>query len=384
MNPETVLLKQLTRLLIVYRKFKLYRSIQLPLKNLNEWRQLPFVGREEMRNFSYADCPEQPFSVSATSGSSASRLFVYHSRKCYLAHVMRQIDIYSSAGLKRADVCLNLCSYSISGGARIMDAAFKEIGLTVIPYGEVRTKEQLDEVLGIIRKVRPNVINSYVNQSFEIFSKLRRGHGVDKCIINGEVLPDKLKDDLRKISGTAIHNNYGSMEFSGFAIAQSPEDGYMKVFPRGLFIEVVDKNGKPAACGRGSIVVTDLCNNSMPFLRYALGDEVELIREGKNLFIKVFGRSDDHILIHGEIESMRYIEEIALDVLGHPFFFFVMTKQKPSFKDKIIKFSKSNKRVSKTPKICNPESGSPENGIFTNQRSNGPRQRGSKNPGLGL
>lgn len=335
MSTSSGLLGQLTALLKAHRRLPRYRSVRLPVRSIEDWQVLPMVSRRDLRSFPIGSCPETPFYIAATSGSSETRLLVYHSRGCYEAHLRRQMEIYSSVGLKRGDRCLNLCSYSMSGGGRMMEAAFRGLGLAVIPYGEVSTASRLNEACDLIRRMKPNVINSYVNQTYDVLSHLGKGHAIERCIVNGEVLPSSFKNSMERISGVSIYDNYGSMEFSGFAISQSPRDEYLKVFDRGLFIEVVGADGRASLTGRGRIVVTDLLNYSMPFLRYMLGDEVELIRQGGDVFIKIFGRADDHVLIHGEVESRRHLEEAALEILGHPHFFFLLSKQRPDLKDRI-------------------------------------------------
>ncbi len=216
-----------------------------------------------------------------------------------------------------------------------MEAAFKELGLTVIPYGELHGAQALADVTGIIRSIKPTIVNSYVNQIYDVFNKLGSGHSIRKCIINGEPIYPAFRRLIEKMSGSKVYDNYGSMEFSGFAIAQSHGQEYMKIFDDGLLIEVLKEDGRPSRYGSGRIVVTDTTNTSLPLIRYLIGDEVEIVKKPDGNYIKVFGRSDDHILLHGEVESKREIEEAVFDILGHPSYFFTVSKITPSCKDNI-------------------------------------------------
>lgn len=345
-----ILLKKVNYLLNNFRSLPKYNKIQLPLTSLVKFKNIPFSIRDDLKNYDIPSTPSWPLNITATSGSTKSKLIVFHSLNCYNIHLKRQITIYSSIGIKNGDCCLNLCSYSLNGAARIMENAMREIGVTVIPLGEISNENKLNEAIDLIAKLRPNIINSYVNQIYEIFDKIGKKHTIEKCILNGEPLFASFKNQLENISGTKIYNNYGSMEFSGFAIAKNPQDAYLRMFENGLFIEVLKKNGKTNMLGKGKIVITDLNNYAMPFIRYILGDQVEIKQLKNNKVIKILGRSDNYILIHGEVESKREIVKALFKLLGHPNFSFLIFKDKQTYKDKIILniFAQLNKSASLT------------------------------------
>jgi len=333
---DRILLKKLNSLLYKFRGTERYKKIKLPLSSLEKVKSIPFSTRDDLKDFDLSNAPLFPFNITATSGSTKSKLIIGQSSNCYSLHLKRQIEIYGSIGLKKRDCCLNLCAYSLNGAARIMENALKQMGITVIPFGEIRNNEQLKEVLLLIKKLKPAIINSYVNQIYDIFNIIKGNHSIKKCILNGEPLFESFKRDLETISKTEIFNNYGSMEFSGFAITQAPNDPYMRIFDKGLFIEVLRKDGTTEAAGTGKIVLTDLANASMPFIRYILGDEVEIVQKNKTRFIRVLRRCDDYILLHGEVESKKEIEGALLNSLKHPYFCLMVLKDKGTFKDKII------------------------------------------------
>ena len=335
MNNE-LLLKKFNKLLEQFKFLKKYKNLNLPLAALPQLRKIPVSTRDELRRFDLTSSPWPPFNITATSGSIESRLIVCHSKFCHKAHLKRLVKKYKSIGLKKGDCCLNLCSYSLGGGGRIMEQAFKLIGITVIPFGEIATEEKLKEAVEVIYKIKPNIINSYVNQIFALAEIIKSNHRVKKCILNGETLPNEFKRRVSRTLGAEIYDNYGSMEFSGFAISHNTEDDFMELFDDDLFIEVLKKNGSFQMNGKGKIVITDLNNYSMPFIRYILGDGIEIKTKGMKRLIRVCGRSDDNILWHGEVESKKKIENRLLTLLGHPYFCLVFSKDKISQKDKIV------------------------------------------------
>jgi phenylacetate-coenzyme A ligase PaaK-like adenylate-forming protein len=156
---------------------------------------------------------------------------------------------------------------------------------------------------------------------------------VKYSILNGEPLYPWFKDRLSAVSGTRIFDHYGAMEFSGFAIADSPQDPDMRLYENGLFFEVLQDDGNICACGQGRIVVTDLENTCMPFLRYLLGDRVAIVKKKKHKYIRVLGRQEDSLLIEGKITSRRMLTETVLRLLKHPRFFLVIEKDQKNFRD---------------------------------------------------
>ena len=65
-------------------------------------------------------------------------------------------------------------------------------------------------------------------------------------------------------------------KFPVWRLPLEPDDEYMKVVADGLLLEVLEDSGKASATGTGDLLVTDLDNTCMPFIRYRLGDRVEL------------------------------------------------------------------------------------------------------------
>lgn len=329
-------LGRLSRVVAYFRDFdKRYGDLRLPFRTMNDWEETPIVDKDDLvANFKH-ETPQQIFNVTATSGTTASRLVIAHSLRSYQAHLRRLVVQYKSIGARDGELCLNLCSYALNSGGRLMEAAYKKAGAGVIPLGCLDSTEKVQEAVNLTRILRPTIVNSYTNQLFDFFSCLGRKHSIRVCVVTGEPLINSFKIQMEKMFGVKIYNHYGSMEFSGFAIAQKTSDEYMKVFDEGLYIEVLKDNGTTSSVGRGAIVVTDLENISMPFIRYRLGDRVDIKKRKDGTYIKVLGRLLDTILIHGETYAVADIASMAQQILKHPNFFFLMEKDLVTYKDKL-------------------------------------------------
>jgi len=326
-------LKKINALLKAFGRLKKYRGVRLPLRDGDAFSKLPLTDRDELSLWEPGNTGAPVYSVTATSGSCGKKLYIRHSEKCYKTHLQRLVKVYQACGMRQGDLCLNLCSYELNSGGRIMEQAFRAAGAGVIPLGPLMGPEKLQEAVRLIRILKPNIINSYTNQIYDIFRILKRDHSVKYCILNGEPLYPWFKDRLSAVSGTHIFDHYGAMEFSGFAIADHPQDPDMRLYEDGLLFEILQDDGSICSCGQGRIVVTDLENTCMPFLRYLLGDRVSIVKKKKHKYIRVFGRQEDSLLIEGKITSHRMLVETVLRLLKHPRFFLVIEKDPKNFRD---------------------------------------------------
>ncbi len=90
----------------------------------------------------------------------------------------------------------------------------------------------------------------------------------------GEMLLPYQRQAIEEAFECRIINHYGAREFG--VISYECPDNNMHAWTDDYFIEVI-KDGKPVPAGStGEIVITSLRNRTMPLIRYALGDLVEL------------------------------------------------------------------------------------------------------------
>ncbi|MBF0510745.1 MAG: phenylacetate--CoA ligase family protein [Candidatus Omnitrophica bacterium] len=320
------------------------------LRSWDDFKRVPVTSREQMKDFLKTGFADTVFNLTATSGSTSSRLLIAHSRQAYEAHLSRLVKIYRLFGVKEGALCLNLCSYDLNSGGRLMESAFKAAGAGVIPLGPVSTAEKLQEAVFLIKTFKPTLVNAYTNQLFDLFALLGKKHSIQRCLVNGEPLWPDYRQRIECLGGVRVHDHYGAMEISGLACALAPHDEYMKVVADGLLLEVLD-NELASESGQGDLLVTDLNNTCMPFIRYRLGDRVQLKRDKEGLWIKVQGRIQESLLINGVVVLKQELIRTVNDVLKHPSFFFVIDKDPQRYYDKlfinIVKLQAKDLRVLK-------------------------------------
>ncbi|MCP3853998.1 MAG: phenylacetate--CoA ligase family protein [Actinomycetia bacterium] len=110
---------------------------------------------------------------------------------------------------------------------------------------------------------------------------------------------------LARSFGARVHDLYGIAEATAVCLEESPSGGYRVVEPR-VIMEILDDQGRPVAPGDvGDIVVTNLDNAALPFIRYATGDRARLGKVSQPSghagmrIASIEGREADQVADHG-------------------------------------------------------------------------------------
>jgi phenylacetate-CoA ligase len=168
------------------------------------------------------------------------------------------------------------------------------------------TPEAMRKYAVRLRRFCPSIVTGYPS-ALEAFSGFCRDTGTSlpppKAIVTGgEKLFPYQRKLIEEVFGAGVYDRYGSREFSIVA-HECPEHNGLHVFSDLFHVEVIHESGRPAESGEtGEIVITDLSNLYMPFIRYRTGDQV--VRGGTKcpcgrgfpLLERLEGRSPDDIV----------------------------------------------------------------------------------------
>lgn len=137
-------------------------------------------------------------------------------------------------------------------------------------------EQAMTECLAALNRFKPAAIIGYTNPLYQLalfagdnFRFTFKPHGV---LCAAEKVYPYQRDAIERVFGTEVFNTYGSREFMLIAAECEKHEG-LHVSAENLIVEVVRDDGTPAGEGEtGRIVVTDLHNYGMPFIRYEIGD----------------------------------------------------------------------------------------------------------------
>jgi len=165
----------------------------------------------------------------------------------------------------------------------------------------------MDEYTEAIARFRPRCVYGYAS-SLALLARRAVQRGVDLrlpslrvvCTTGEPLYPDQ-REVIGRAFGCAVANEYGSRDV-GFTAHETPA-GQMVLMSESILLEVVDPSGAPVAPGTpGEAVMTGLCSEAQPFIRYRTGDRVTLspagCREGRGLHVldQVAGRTTDLVV----------------------------------------------------------------------------------------
>lgn len=157
----------------------------------------------------------------------------------------------------------------------------------------------------IINHHKPVNIVGYSNPLYDLARFINRRAGLQhhprSVLSAAETLYLYQREEIEKAFDCPVFETYGSREFMLIGAECDHKHG-LHLSIENLLVEVVDEDGSPIVGERcGDLVVTDLHNYGMPFIRYRIGDIGELTDElcscgrGLPLLKKVIGRSLDVI-----------------------------------------------------------------------------------------
>ncbi len=136
--------------------------------------------------------------------------------------------------------------------------------------------ERKREYIDLINSRPPVAIEGYPSSVYEIVDYAEReGLALPKpraIVVAGATLYDHMRQRFKEAFGAPVFNHYGNRE-QGYLAAECERHEGMHVMSETTVLEVVDGDGEPVEPGTvGDIVVTNLWNYTMPFIRYSTGD----------------------------------------------------------------------------------------------------------------
>lgn len=137
------------------------------------------------------------------------------------------------------------------------------------------TPETMRNYVKIINKFKPKLIRGYTSNLYELANYILENNLTvfsPKVIISSaETLHDFIREKIEKAFGCKVYNHYGSREMHNMAM-ECPFGGlHISILTH--YYEILDDNGEPCPPGvEGNLVITNLFNKAMPFIRYKIGD----------------------------------------------------------------------------------------------------------------
>jgi len=186
---------------------------------------------------------------------------------------------------------------------KIRDRLFNQLLLNAFDMSESR----MGDYLKVIQSFNPACIYGYASSLSLLASYAKSRNRIPKLprlkvvCTTGEPLFPQQRALIEEVFEKPVSNEYGCRD-GGLIALESPER-QMVVNSESLIVEVLDDNGMAVALGEmGEVVITNLCSDAQPFIRYRTGDMArqtdDLCRTGRGLHViaEIMGRATDFVI----------------------------------------------------------------------------------------
>lgn len=292
--------------------------------SIDDLPRIPVLRREDVRKhyrekLSAKNIKAARRILDRTSGSTGSPLYFYRDKRSRDYTLASFILFNDWAGIDPGSSSVHIGAPSqFSLKKWLSDLLQRHYDVSVFEMSD----ENIHEVLLRIAKRKPDLIEGYGSGIFRLARAVLE-HNITirpKALVStSDVLPSA--EFVEKVFLCPVYLRYGNREMSG-ALAQGCRGGSgLHVNTELCVLEVVDKTGNHVAPGqRGRILLTDLTNYVMPFIRYDTGDSAVagencICGRGFPVIEHIEGRSSDFL-------RTRRGDEITSVSLGH--FLFVL------------------------------------------------------------
>jgi phenylacetate-CoA ligase len=244
--------------------------------------KLPFLTKADVRKHLYFDILSENHVKKdvlkiTTSGSTGEPFVVFADRAQLEFRWAATLRAQEWTGYEFGDRCVRLWHQTIGMSQsqvvkERLDAAFTR--RKFIPVFEM-SQDKLEAMAREIAAWDPVLMDGYAEalDFLAHYLESRRDLPVrPKALMSSaQTLPDQSRALIEQAFGCRVFDKYGAREFSGIAYECEAHTGH-HVVGEGFIVEVL-RDGQPVAPGElGEIVITDLNNTCLPFIRYRIGD----------------------------------------------------------------------------------------------------------------
>lgn len=263
------------------RRFKQSGLKPESVRTVEQLTKLPRLTKEEIRSnldgMLSSSLPKTRLTPFATGGSTGEPLRFFKDKRTTSWSEAATNRSYRWAGLDLGDKYLILWSspFDLSMSRKVSGILHGRLMRYKMIQSSYMSDISMARIVEIIKKIRPKTIKGYAS-SLMLFAKYLRIRGISgfnlhSIISTAENLPPDNRRMLEEQLDCEVFDTYGSREFQLMA-GECPEHSGLHVSAETALLEFVRGNETVSSGELGEILVTDLQNYGMPFIRYSIGD----------------------------------------------------------------------------------------------------------------
>lgn len=301
------------------------------IKSLEDLRHLPFMVKTDLRDTYPFGLFASPMSeivrVHASSGTTGKPIVVAYSANDLAVWTNAMVRSFAACGVHAGDIIQNAYGYGLFTGGLGAHYGAETLGATVIPISGGNTPRQLmlmkdfgSTVICCTPSYFLHLLDEAVAMGINVKDlALRAG------VFGAEPWTETMRRRIEQESGIKAYDIYGLSEIVGPGVAMECQcQAGPHIFEDYFYPEIIDpKTGEVLGDEvEGELVLTTLCKQAMPMIRYRTRDITAVTSErcecGRTLrrIKRISRRSDDMFIIRGVNVYPSQIEAALLAAEG--------------------------------------------------------------------
>ena len=298
------------------------------IRSLSDVRKLPFTTKQDLRDtypFGMACVPlRQCVRLHSSSGTTGNPTVILHTQKDldeWANQVARNLWM---VGLRPDDVFQNSSGYGMFTGGLGFQYGAERLGMLTVPAAAGNSLRQI-KFIKDFGTTAIHAVPSYVTRLYEVMKEEgvdpRRDTKLKVLAIGAEPHSEEQRQRIEEMMGVKAYNSFGMSEMCGPGVGfECPEQNGLHFWEDYYIVEIVNPETlEPVPDGEvGELVLTTLCREAMPLLRYRTRDLTRVLGRtcpcGRNhiRLDRMRGRSDDMMVLRGVNIFPIQIEKILM------------------------------------------------------------------------
>jgi phenylacetate-CoA ligase len=299
------------------------------IKSLEDLRRVPFTTKQDLRDgfpYGFLSVPrEEVVRLHASSGTTGTPTTIYFNKEDLVRWTGFVARCIYGTGCDKTDVFQNMITYGLFTGGLGFHAGGEEVGMLVIPSGAGNTARQFR----LMQDFGTTVVHATPSFLLHVEAKMRE-EGVSRDSIRlkrafagAEPYSEDTRRRIEELLRIDVYNSYGLSEMNGPGVAfECQEKKGLHLWEDGYIAEIIDPDTlEPVKEGEtGELVLTILCRETTPMLRYRTRDLTGFYTEpcpcGRThrRIRRITGRTDDMLIINGVNLFPSQIEEVIMSI----------------------------------------------------------------------
>jgi len=299
------------------------------IKTLTDLNRIPFTTKDDLRDgfpYGFLSIPkDEVIRLHSSSGTTGIPTVIYFNKEDIQQWASYMARCIYATGCTKSDVFQNMITYGLFTGGLGFHQGGEEVGMLTIPAGAGNTARQFK----MMQDYQTTVLHATPSFFLHLETKMKEAGVardsifIKKAFAGAEPHSEDTRKRIEKLLNVDCYNSYGLSEMNGPGVAFECQckDG-LHIWEDGYIAEIVNPDTlEPVKEGEiGELVLTILCREATPILRYRTRDLTSFYTEpcacGRThrKLHRITGRSDDMLIINGVNVFPSQIEEVIMSI----------------------------------------------------------------------